>query len=70
MNPTGERTKNRRLLRVLKQQESSTAGGESQLKTKTRRQRRLHNLNREVEGLSLQYSELQNSSVQEKIENE
>lgn len=33
MNPTGERTKNRRLLRVLKQQESSTAGGESQVDT-------------------------------------
>ncbi|WZY81428.1 hypothetical protein YC2023_027812 [Brassica napus] len=41
----------------------------TRLKTKTR-QRRLHNLNREVEGLSLQYSELQNSSVQETMENE
>uniref|UniRef100_A0A1J3FI41 C2 NT-type domain-containing protein n=1 Tax=Noccaea caerulescens TaxID=107243 RepID=A0A1J3FI41_NOCCA len=31
---------------------------------------RLRNLKREVEGLSLQYSELQNSFVQEKMENE
>lgn len=31
---------------------------------------RLGNLKREVEGLSVQYSELQNSFVQEKMENE